>query len=71
MARHDETFKKKKLSRNAWQTLASAGENIRKLEQTERMLHEHFRPRNQFEESALDRAWSRILRCVAVACEER
>jgi hypothetical protein len=58
-------------SRNAWKALASTGEDIKTLGQTERMLQEHFRPRNQFEESALDRAWSRALRCVLVAREEQ
>jgi hypothetical protein len=57
-------------SRSPWKALAKTGEDMKKLGQTERMLYEHFRPRNPFEEFVLDRAWSCILRCVLIGREE-
>lgn len=57
-------------SRSPWKALTKAGEDMKKLGQTERMLFEHFRPRNPFEEFVLDRAWSCVLRCVLIGREE-
>ena len=57
-------------SRSPWKALAKTGEDMKKLGQTERMLFEHFRPRNPFEEFVLDRAWSCVLRCVLIGREE-
>jgi hypothetical protein len=57
-------------SRTPWKCLAKCGEDMKKLGQTERMLFEHFRPRNPFEEFVLDRAWSCVLRCVLIGREE-
>jgi hypothetical protein len=53
-------------SRSPWKALAKAGEDMKKLGQTEHMLYEHFRPRNPFEEFILDRAWCCVLRCVLI-----
>ena len=57
-------------SRSPWKALSKAGEDMKKLGQTERMLYEHFRPRSPFEEFVLDRAWACVLRCVLIAREE-
>jgi hypothetical protein len=59
-------------SRSPWKALAAAGEDMKKLGQTERMLYEQFQPRNPFEEFVLDRAWCCVLRCVLIGhVEER
>jgi hypothetical protein len=57
-------------SRSPWKALSKMGEDMKKLGQTERMLYEHFRPRNPFEEFVLDRAWACVLRCVLIGREE-
>jgi hypothetical protein len=57
-------------SRAAWKALAKQGEDMKRLGQTERMLYDHFLPRNPFEEFVLDRAWSCILRCILISKEE-
>jgi hypothetical protein len=57
-------------SRSPWKVLKKAGVDMKELGQTERMLFEHFRPRNSFEEFVLDRAWSCVLRCVLIGREE-
>jgi hypothetical protein len=57
-------------SRSPWKALAKTGEDMRKLGQTERMLYDHFQPRNPFEEFVLDRAWCCVLRCVLIGREE-
>ena len=57
-------------SRSPWKALTKCGEDMKKLGQTERMLVEHFHPRNPFEEFVLDRAWSCVLRCVLIGREE-
>ena len=43
---------------------------MKKLGQTERMLYDHFQPRNPFEEFVLDRAWACVLRCRLIGREE-
>jgi hypothetical protein len=57
-------------SRSPWKALAKAGEDMKKLSITERMLHEHFKPKDAFQEFILDRAWSCVLRCVLIGREE-
>jgi hypothetical protein len=57
-------------SRSPWKALSKIGEDMKKLGQTERMLCEHFQPRNPFEEFVLDRAWACVLRCVLIGREE-
>jgi hypothetical protein len=57
-------------SRSPWKALSKSGEDMKKLGQTERMLCDHFQPRNSFEEFILDRAWSCVLRCVLIGREE-
>jgi len=59
-------------SRSPWKALAKAGEDMKKLGQTEHMLFEHFQPRNPFEAFLFDRAWCCVLRCVLIGrMEER
>ena len=57
-------------SRSPWKALAKSGEDMKKLAITERMLYEHFKPRNAFQEFILDRGWSCVLRCVLIGREE-
>ena len=57
-------------SRSPWKALSKSGEDMKKLGQTERMLYDHFRPRDSFEEFVLDRAWACVLRCVLIGREE-
>jgi hypothetical protein len=53
-------------SRGAWRALAKAGEDMKRLGQWERRLHEHFQPRGPLQEIAFDRAWCCVLRCVLI-----
>jgi hypothetical protein len=57
-------------SRAAWNALVKQGHEMKKLGQTERMLRQHFEPRNAFEEFVLDRALCCVFRCVLIAREE-
>jgi hypothetical protein len=57
-------------SKSPWKILAKGGEDMKKLAATERMLYEHYRPTDAYQEFVLDRAWASVLRCVISGREE-
>jgi hypothetical protein len=57
-------------SRSPWKVLSKCGEDMKKLSVTERMLYEHYKPSDAFQEFVLDRAWACVLRCVLSGREE-